>query len=255
MMTNRSILGPMASAACLLRGLKMLFLPGLRRFLWVPLLINLLLYSLGFWLAAHYFTAAMNWLLPAWLGWLHWLLWPLFAALLSALAFFSFTVVANLIGSPFYGFLAEKALAMTGLSLPGEVAREKSLWEEIAESLASESKRLTYFATRALPLLVLSIIPVVNMVAAIGWLLFGAWSLALEYMAYPLEARGMPFPQQRELAKTRRLDVLAFGGMAMLGLSVPILNVLVPPAAVIGATLYLSDLEKKRRTGQNPPSP
>lgn len=255
MSAERSTLGPLASALYLLRGAKMLFRPGLRRFLLGPLLINLLLFSLGFWLAAHYFSVVMNWLLPAWLGWLSWLLWPIFAALLSAIAFFSFAVVANLVGSPFYGALAEKTLAMTGGALPVEALREKTPWEDILDSLASESKRLSYFAARALPLAGLSLVPVVNMAAAVGWVFFGAWSLALEYMAYPLETRGIDFAQQRELAKTRRLDVLAFGGATMLALSVPVLNLLVPPAAVVGATLYLTDLERIRRSGHNPPNP
>ncbi|MDD5035940.1 MAG: sulfate transporter CysZ [Methylococcaceae bacterium] len=234
------ISGPLGSMACLLRGLKMLGQPGLRHFLWAPLLVNLVLYSLGFWAAGHYFSAAMeHWSLPAWLDWLHWLLWPLFALMLFIITFFTFTLMANLVASPFYGPLAEKVRKTLGLT-SSRPERDPSPFGELAAGFGSELRRMGYFAWRALPLIILSLIPGLNIVAAFLWVLFGAWSLSLEYLAYPLEAQGMLFPQQRELAKSRRLETLAFGGAVMLGLSIPLVNILIPPAAVIGATLYLA---------------
>jgi CysZ protein len=243
------ILGPLANAAFLWRGLQMLFLPGLRRYVWVPLLVNLVLYTGGFWLAAHYFSAAMNGLLPGWLSWLHWLLWPLFAALLSLIAFFTFTLAANLVGAPFYGFLAEKVLALENMRLPGAAPSGRSLSETVLASLVSECKRLAYFAKWLLPLAVLSVIPGINFIAPFLWALFGAWSLALEYRAYALDTQNLPFSEQIDLARASRLDVLAFGGWVMLGLGIPGLNILIPPAAVIGATLCLGERERARRAG------
>ena len=79
------------------------------------------------------------------------------------------------------------------------------------------------------------------------WLLFGAWSLSLEYMAYPLESQGIRFPQQRELAGARRMETLGFGIAVLLGLSIPVLNILIPPAAVVGATLYVAGRNKPSR--------
>jgi CysZ protein len=58
-------------------------------------------------------------------------------------------------------------------------------------------------------------------------------------MAYPLENQGLLFKQQKEQAKTRRLGVLSFGGLTLLGLSIPVLNLIVAPVAVIAATIYL----------------
>lgn len=238
--TTALIVGPLASAGCLLRGLKFLGQPGLRRYVWLPLLINLILYSAGFWLATHYFSAAMNWLVPAWLDWLRWLLWPLFAFSLFLIAFFTFTLVANLIGSPFYGQLAEQAQIILTGQTPSFEVKPFHWGKDLAKSFASEGNRMLYFALRAIPLLVLFLIPGVNLIAPFLWLLFGAWSLSLEYLSYPLEARGLLFGEQREIAKKRRIETLAFGGAVMLGLAIPVLNILIPPAAVIGATLYLA---------------
>jgi len=110
---------------------------------------------------------------------------------------------------------------------------------------ASELRRMAYFALRAIPLLLLSIIPGLNVIAPFLWLLFGAWSLSLEYFSYPLEAQGLRFDRQRELAAAHRLEAMGFGGAVMLGLGIPVFNILIPPAAVIGATLYVTQLRQR----------
>lgn len=229
------------SPTYLLRGLRLLLAPDLRHFVWIPLLINLGLYGLGLWAGIHYFAALMHWLLPAWLGFLAWLLWPVFALSFVLVMYFTFTVLANLIGAPFYGRLAEKALAKTGkpaLPQPG-----LPLGKALTGGMATELKRLGFFLTRAVPLLILFVIPGINVVAPFLWLAFNAWFLGMEYLAYPLEARGVEFDEQRQLAKAMRVGLLSFGGTAMLGLAVPGLNVLVAPAAVVGAALYVSERE------------
>jgi CysZ protein len=187
----------------------------------------------------HYFSAVLDGLIPGWLEWLRWLLWPLFALVLSAIAFFSFTLVANIIASPFYGPLAAKVLSNSGIA----VLREESggFTAALLSGLAAEGRRMAYFAVRALPLLLLSFIPVINLIAPLLWLVFGAWSLSLEYRAYPLEALGLRFDEQRKLAGSHRLDALSFGGAIMVGLGIPLLNILIAPAAVVGATLYAVD--------------
>jgi CysZ protein len=229
---------PRLSAVYLLRGLRMLATPGLRRFVWAPLLANLVLYGAALYTGIHYFSIFMQWLLPAWLGFLAWVLWPIFALAFVLVLYFTFTVVANLVGSPFYGRLAEK----TWVRVQGRAELpEQPLGKEVAAGIATELKRIGYFVTRAVPLLILFAIPGLNLVAPFLWMAFNAWFLALEYLAYPLELQGVGFEQQREKAKAMRTGVLGFGGAAMLGLAVPGLNILIPPAAVVGATLYLAE--------------
>jgi CysZ protein len=58
---------PVLSATYLLRGLKMLGQPGIRQFVWIPLLINLTIYALGVWAGIHYFSDILNGLMPHWL--------------------------------------------------------------------------------------------------------------------------------------------------------------------------------------------
>jgi CysZ protein len=143
-----------------------------------------------------------------------------------------------LIASPFYGLLA----ARTQSIISGEV---QIVEQPIAQVLVAELKRMLYIITRMLPLLVLFLIPVVNVVASFVLAVFGAWCLAMEYMAYPLENEGLLFVEQKELLKSRRLGMLSFGGLTMLGLTLPVLNIIIAPAAVIGATLYLYEMREK----------
>ena len=110
-----------------------------------------------------------------------------------------------------------------------------------------EFKRIVYLASRGLPLLLLFIIPGINIVAPFVWGLFGAWGLSLEYSAYTLENEGLLFPEQRDRIKKNRVGALTFGGIAMAGLAIPVFNILVPPAAVIAATLYRNELASREK--------
>jgi CysZ protein len=225
---------------CLSRGIGMLSRPELRPYVIWPLVINLLLYGLGLWLSLHYFEIAMERLIPAWLEWLRWLLWPLFAVMFFGFAFFTFTLVANLIGSPFYGHLAEEAARLAGIAHEDiNPVKKPALLKQIGISLGSELKRLRFTAGRGLLLMLALLIPGVNVLVPPLALAFFAWSLAIEYSGYALETRDVTFDQQRELLKKRRIEWLTFGGLVLAGLTVPVFSVIVPPAAVVAATLLI----------------
>lgn len=229
---------PAHAVRCLWQGLLLLARPELRHFIWIPLLINVSLYLLGLWAVRHYFDAAMAYLLPAWLDWLRWLVWPLVAAGFVALTLFSFTLLANIIGAPFYGILAEKVATLLGLP---PVPENKGPWMQSAwHCIAAESARLRYYLVRLPPMLVLFAIPGVNLLASLLWMAFNGWFLALEYTSYPLERYGYDFAEQRRLLAQARIAATGFGVLAALGLAVPLLNVLVPPAAVAGAVIYIA---------------
>lgn len=237
-LNNKKLNNPVYAMQWPFQGLSLLMKPGFRRFLWGPVLINLLLYSLAFWLSVHYFSSFLSWLIPGWLDWLEWLLWPLFFITFLLILLFTFTLLANLIASPFYGRLSKKTEDYLLGNKP--VVEKAEPWvKDIILGMTSELKRLSYFVVRAIPLLVLFVIPGVNLIAPILWILFSAWFLALEYSSYPLEEQGLLFSEQREQMKKFRFGATAFGGITLLGLAVPILNILVPPAVVVGATAYI----------------
>ena len=222
------------------QGLKLLTTPALRPFILMPLAINLILYSVALVLGFLYLDNLVEQMIPLWLFWLKWLIYPLFFTSFCVIGFFTFSLLANLIAAPFYAKLAAKTLVV--INAPTLATYEPSalqVWQ-------AELKRLSYSLTRTLPLLLLFLIPVVNLIAPILWLLFSAWCVALEYFAFPQENRGVLFPQQKEQLKKMRFSALSFGGLVTLGLSIPLINIVMAPVAVIAATLY-----SQARTIQN----
>ena len=228
---------PVLAVGYLLKGLSLLTSTSLRSFILIPILINLMLYSAALTLGYYYISDLINQFIPSWLHWLSWVLWPMFFISFFIAGFFTFTVLANLLASPFYGKLSSKTLVLVS----NTVAEAKE--QPLPLVVSAELKRATYLLTRAIPLVILSFIPGLNVLAPFLWALFGAWGMALEYCAYPLENAGVLFTEQQQLLKSVRLGALSFGGVAALAITIPVLNILIAPAAVIGATLYVNDIK------------
>ena len=74
----------------LFSGFGLIFQSGIRGFVAIPLLINVVLFSGGIWLAQTQLESWMAQLLPERLVWLEWLLWPIFAVLIFFIVSFVF---------------------------------------------------------------------------------------------------------------------------------------------------------------------
>ncbi len=226
----------LSGGSSLIRGFTLITRPGIRPYVIVPLLINMLLFAAVITLGAHWLGALIDSFLPDWLSWLSWLLWPLFAIISLGLVFFSFSIVANLIGAPFNGMLAaavEKHLTgQPPASPPGPFL------EQVRDALLSELRKLLYFLKWAVPVLLLFLIPGLQMVAPLLWFLFGAWMLAIEYADYPMGNQGLDFPAQRRILASHRPASFGFGASAMLLTLLPVLNFIAMPVAVAGATAW-----------------
>ncbi len=222
-------------------GLRLILSPGLRRFVLLPLTVNLLLFvalivlavqQFGFWVEALMPT------LPQWLAFLEYLLWPLFVALVLLILFFGFTLLANLIAAPFYGVLAEKVDAVVRGSDVAPPFSWGELLAMIPRTLGRELRKLAYLLPRALALLVLSLIPGLNLLAAPLWLLFGVWMMAVQYIDYPADNHKMGWDDMLAWLRAKRWQSLGFGAATYAALLVPGLNILLMPAAVAGATVF-----------------
>ncbi len=238
---------PLTGAAALLRGLKLINTSGLRRFVFIPVVINVLIFSLSIWVLVQQFTPLVEMLLsylPAWLEWLKWLFWLFFSLAAILLVFYTFAILANLIAAPFNGLLAEAVEKhLTGKPLPGG----SSLLEAIKETpmaLIDELRKIAYFLLRAIPLLILFLVPLLNLAAPLLWILFSAWMMAVEYCDYPMGNHGLRFSEQRKRLGQRRMLSFGFGGATLVGTMIPLVNFLVMPAAVAGATaLWVEQLK------------
>lgn len=235
------MLNNMMAASYMLRGLRLITKSGLRRFVVMPLLINIIIFTGTIWLGGHYFEQLMIWInqhLPSWLHWLQWLLWLVFGLFSIIIIFYTFTTFANLIAAPFNNLLAEKIeLYLTG-SAPPTATKWWDIIKSIPVAFLRQIKLLIYYLLRSAILWVLLIIPVVHVFAIAAWFLFTAWMASLQYLDYPMDNNQISFAQMRKLLGQKRMAAWSFGTVTMLFTMVPVLNFLAMPAAVAGATLF-----------------
>lgn len=231
---------PVEGARYVLRGIDMLRLPGLRRFVAIPLGINLVVFAsliaLVLGQVRHWMQQLLAWL-PNWLGFLEWILWPLTLLLLLVVVLYSFSVLANLIASPFNGLLAEKVELMLG----GELPEGDGVWAAVKDApraMGKELAKLGYYLPRALAVLVLSLFPLFYPLVPLMWFVLGAWMLALEYVDYPMDNHHQDLAAVRARLAAEPLTSLGFGAGVMLGTMIPLVQLIIMPAAICGATLY-----------------
>ncbi len=234
---------PIRGAGYFLRGVSMLPEKGIRHFVLVPLLINIFLFAGAIWLLFDQMSVWIDYLLSsmlpdwAWLDFLRYLLWPLVAGSVLVIVYFSFSVVANIIAAPFNGILAEKVEQR----LRGATVTDTG-WKEmvamVPQAVGREISKLMYYLPRFLLIFVIAMIPVVGLAAPVLWFLFGCWMMAIQYCDYPMDNNKVSFTDMRIALKQKRLTSMGFGGLVSVGMLIPLVNLLIMPAAVVGATIY-----------------
>ena len=228
---------PVSGALYFVRGFAIVTRPGIRAYVVVPLLINTFLFGGLIYFGTSWLSGIVEYMLPDWLDFLSWLLVPAFVVSALLAGFYLFNLVASFIAAPFNGLLAEAVERhLTGRRPPSAAKGWRSLVRETLATLVTETRKLIYVAVRTVPPLVLFLIPGINVVAPVIWVLLGAWMLAVAYVDYPMANNGIGFAELRRRLYARRFLSLGFGGAAMAALAVPVLNFFVIPCAVAGAT-------------------
>ena len=233
-------------------GFSLIGTKGLKRFVFVPLFINLLLFSTAFYFLIPQIQSGVEYvvsLIPDFLGWLKtiltYILWPL--ALISVLLVFAliFGTLANWIAAPFNGLLSEKVERhLTGQSMGDEGLI--SALKDVPRTLGREMSKMLYFIPRAIGFLILFfLIPVFGQIL---WFMFTAWMMAIQYCDYPFDNHKVGFQPMRNELLQRKGQCFSFGIMVNIFSLVPILNFLVMPVAICGATsLYVDEFSPQRR--------
>ena len=115
----------LTGASYFLRGFAMIFQPGLRRFVIVPLAANVVLFSLMGWalyqVMVDFYEATML-SVPEWLQFLSWIITPLLWMIGGLVSGYTSTLAVLLLTSPFHSLLGEKVDAyVTGAAPPAIV--------------------------------------------------------------------------------------------------------------------------------------
>lgn len=232
-----------------LAGFSLLTKPGIKRFVIIPLLINFILFMGLFFLLRHFMSEFNQWfegLLPNWLHWLSAILWFLFFISFFLVFIYTFVTIANLISAPFNSLLAEKV----ELYLTNKVPASLGLYENVKDVpriLGRQFGILGYYLPRALLILVLFFIPVIQAIAPLIWFLFNAWNMALTYIDYPTDNHRVPLKDVRAWLKEKKFISYGFGISVLVATMIPVLNFFTIPAAVAGATKFWIEENKRSK--------
>lgn len=156
-MVSSSTTVPRSGVYYFSQGWKLVTLPGIRRFVILPLLVNIVLMGGAFWWLFTQLDARIPSLMshvPDWLQWLSYLLWPI--AVISVLLVFGyfFSTLANWIAAPFNGLLAEQLEArLTGATPPDTGIL--GIMKDVPRIMKREWQKLAWYLPRAIVLLIL----------------------------------------------------------------------------------------------------
>ncbi|MDP2560172.1 sulfate transporter CysZ [Psychrobium sp. 1_MG-2023] len=243
-----------SGASYFLKGFDLIQTKGLRSFVLIPLIVNVLLFSSAFYylfLQLDGFFVYLDGYLPEFLSWLKFILWPL--AVISLLVVFSFlfSSVANWIAAPFNGLLAEKVEChLTGQPAPTTTTAD--VVKDIPRTLHREWTKLAYYLPRAIGCLILFFIPIVGQtVAPVLWFLFSAWMMAIQYCDYPFDNHKRDFKMMKSQLKQDKGCAFSFGAMTTLFSMIPIVNLVVMPVAICGATALWVERYREHHLDEN----
>lgn len=223
---------------CFMEGFRLVSKPGLRRYVIIPALINTLVLVLMVAVSVSVFSPWVESLisfLPDWLSFLSWLVWTLASIIVAFVLLYLFTIIANVVASPFNAILSVKVEE----SLLGEtLSSSASMWMILPRAFWREMTKLMYLLPRLLGLLLLSVIPVVNAAAPFLWILFSAWMMAVQYTDYAADNNEISFRELRNRLAGKKIQSVLFGLPAYLLLAIPVVNLILLPVAVAGGTVF-----------------
>ena len=221
-----------------------LFKPELRRYVIIPLLINISLFSFTLYYVITEFSSWMDSFLPSWLDWLSWLIIPIFTVTVLIAVFYTFTIVANIIAAPFNSLLAEKYEQLLGGEI--ESNNNETMTQLVIRTVSAEIKKMTYIILWLIPLIIISFIPVLNLISPALWILFAIWMLSLEYLDYPMGNNDLLFTDVKQAAHQKKSMTLGLGSGLFILTTIPFVNFIAIPAGVIAATKsYHDNIDKK----------
>jgi CysZ protein len=250
----------------LLRGFWVIFQPEVRRLAIAPVLISAILYSLFIASFFHWMSTFSLWVthfLPSWLSWAMRVTWPLLLIAHLIFALCTFTLIVNIISAPFNVLLAKKVeKTIKGDRSSETIAHEEGKTETrknrrngyfsevigiAPQAFWRELLKAKYFFLRALPLLALGLVPIVNLAVGLFWIIFGSWTMAIQYLDYPMENHKTPFDASLSTLKTDYLANIGFGVMTLVISFIPLVNLFIMPAAISGGTLkFLEEKNDKK---------
>jgi len=220
--------------------------PSLLRYLIVPFFINLLVFTTTVYFGVDLFQGLLETYAPSTSVWygiiLYYLAWMVAFLLTSVGVFFSFTVIGNLIASPFNELLSERAEMIITNAHDDSKFSLTQFVKESHNAIIVEIKKLTLFVIG------MGLLLLINFIPGIGSLIYAVLApaltltfLAIEYMAFVLMRKQMTFAAQRRYVFNHPIMMFGFACGVFLMLMIPFVQFFSIPLAVVGATMLWCD--------------
>lgn len=109
-----------------------------------------------------------------------------------------------------------------------------SLVKDIPRTVGRELTKLVWYLPRAIGFLLLFFfLPIIGQVL---WFLFNAWMIAIQYCDYPYDNHKVDFTRMRLHLGEHKGKAMTFGMMVNIFSLIPVVNFIVMPVAICGAT-------------------
>ena len=233
-------------ASYLFQGIKIALNPECRMFLVIPVLINLILLSFcGYALYANIKPLIISLFesFPDFLIFIAYIITGLLAITIFVMSCYIFSTVATIIASPFYGLLADRVENILN-GTKGDDLGLIGIIKDIPRIIRRECRKQLFFLPLALLCLVITFIPFINIIAPLCWFLLTSWMGCIQYTDYAYDNHRISFKSMHSDLKRNLIPSFTLGAMIAFLMAVPVVNLIIPPAAVCAGTKYYLQMQK-----------
>ncbi len=221
--------------------------PSLLKYVAIPFLINLVVFSSAVYLGFDFFNDVVIHYVPRGEAWywaiLYYFSWLIAVLVTAVVVFFSFTVVGNLVASPFNDLLSERTEELLTGRKHDQPFVFSEFWKDTLRVIGVEVKKMGLFVAVMVLILPLNLLPglgsLIYSVLAVSLTVF---FLVVEYLGYVMARKRLTFRQQRRYIFGRLATMAGFGVGVLAILAIPFLQFLCIPVGVVGATRLWCDL-------------
>ncbi len=235
------------------RGFRFIFQhPSLIKFIVIPFAINAAVFTSGF----IFFLTKLDRLLTIvpkndnwYFGVLYYALATVLIVSFLVIAFYVFTVIGNIIASPFNAALSEKTEELLIGPSPSSPSGVKVIMKDIVHSVGNEIKRLLFFIMWFIPIFLINFIPGIGQIIYFLLMIFyTCYALTFSFMDYSLDRRYKSFREKNRIIFSCKPRMLGFGLVCFIMGLIPFLNLFLIPVCVIAATMMYINEPYRRET-------
>lgn len=225
----------------ILKGLDLcLRKPSVRRLAVVPWILGAFCYIASVIGAYHAHPLLLEWAVGDpegfWRHILYWFAYLSFAVLLLLVTLILTMTLVMLCTSVFQTAIVQRVLEELREPFPEEQAGMRGLVKETGRTIVVEAAKLLWLLPLMLIVLIIGFIPLLTPFA----LLLGAWLLAYQFIDIVLDVYRVPARARFRFARQHSFLLVSFGLSLSICWAVPFLGILLPPAAVAGASWLLA---------------